>query len=592
MLRAPIPTAAMLLLTALVPAPTTGGDALSGAASGSLHSRLDRYMTGIEAFGYSGAAVVVKQGSVVLSSGYGLADRERSRPMTPSTLIDVGSVTKQFTAAAILRLEEDGRLHQTDTLGALLPGVPADKAGISIRQLLTHMSGVAAPYGPRARFGHDETLRRILGTDLQFSPGSRQRYSNAGYTLLAAIIQQASGERYQDFVRRRLFDAAGLRNATFRGLYPDGLTVDSVAVGYDGVGTEVDPHTWSDTTWADLGAAGVLMSAKDLAHWITAIMADSVFPAQWRQRLLTPLTPDTGRLGGYGYGLQVQHTKSGKMVIHHEGDATAYGAGVAWYPTQRLLVVSTCNIRHDLYPTHLLSDEVIPKIVFGEPFDAPPAVLPHDAAFARALVGRYQLSSGGVLEIDSGAQGITIGAEGQDAIDALDGAPADTMRERARLTVLTRKLVDGWFRGDTLPLSAALGSGGDAKDFGGAMVNEMNEAAGHPITGRTVLGTGPGGGPWGSMNSIVRLEYDGGWAPYKIKWLHGLIDNSGPRSERFPLIVPLASVERGAFAGWNIVTQRGFRLAVRSRANGMAQRLTISRKGGSWDARRISAPQP
>src|SRR5205085_8611691 len=188
---------------ALVSCAALDHNRLSGVSSTptqrDLGSRLDEFLRGEEARGFSGAVLVDKEGRVILSKGYGLADRARGTRITEDTIFNVGSLAKQFTAAAILKLEMSGKLKTQDLISKYFDGVPEDKRAITIHQLLTHTSGLprehsANSYDPANR---DEMVRRVLALKLKSAPGAKYEYSNTEYMLLAAIIEKVSGQAYE-----------------------------------------------------------------------------------------------------------------------------------------------------------------------------------------------------------------------------------------------------------------------------------------------------------------------------------------------------------------------------------------------------------
>jgi CubicO group peptidase (beta-lactamase class C family) len=150
--------------------------------SGELGRKIDEFMTRLEAWGFSGAIIVAKDGQIALSKGYGLADREKQVPFTPDTASSIGSITKQFTAAAILKLEMQGKLKVGDPIGKYLPDVPPDKAGITIHHLLTHTAGFRGDFGGRDSdpISRDDLVKLVLAAPLKFKPGEQHEYSNEG----------------------------------------------------------------------------------------------------------------------------------------------------------------------------------------------------------------------------------------------------------------------------------------------------------------------------------------------------------------------------------------------------------------------------
>ncbi len=214
--------------------------------SGELGSKINVFLARLSGFGYSGAMLVVKDGKTILSKGYGFANRIERVPNTAETLFDIGSLSKQFTAAAILKLEQDGKLKVTDTLGKHLPNVPPDKAQVTIHHLLSHTAGIIrdTPLSPKGdpsiyyeEINRDEALKRVLPKPLQFEPGTKYQYSNAGYMLLAAIVEVASGRAFQEYLKKNIFEPAGMQNTGLAGKWLPPVKQSLVARGHVSVQT-------------------------------------------------------------------------------------------------------------------------------------------------------------------------------------------------------------------------------------------------------------------------------------------------------------------------------------------------------------------
>jgi CubicO group peptidase (beta-lactamase class C family) len=167
--------------------------------SGDAGRALDEYLSRLERFGFTGGALAVRGKDVLLSKSYGLSDRARGARLTTDSVYNLGSITKQFTAAAILTLEMQGKLAVTDLASKYLDGVPADKAAITLHHLLTHSSGLESDFSPTDYdpVGREEYVQRALQSTLLFTPGEGYEYSNAGYSLLAAIVERGSGQPYE-----------------------------------------------------------------------------------------------------------------------------------------------------------------------------------------------------------------------------------------------------------------------------------------------------------------------------------------------------------------------------------------------------------
>ncbi len=243
-----------------------------------LASRLDEET----AAGFSGTVLVVHGGKIVLHTGYGLANREKSIPNSTETIFAIGSVPIDFTRAAILKLEETGRLHTSDAITTFLHDVPADKRGITLAQLMSGKSGlpnfhhipdVDADYD-LSWIDRETAIHRILGATLLFPPGEGQAHSHSAWVLLAAIVEIVSGQSYGDFLKQNFFDPAGM---TRTGLHEDAARFpdDAFAVGYEGksVGSINIPKYWGKTSWLVMGSGGMESTPMDLYRWLAAIRA-------------------------------------------------------------------------------------------------------------------------------------------------------------------------------------------------------------------------------------------------------------------------------------------------------------------------------
>lgn len=247
-----------LLATACTPEPTPGP-----RNPGPLEQRIDEAV----AAGFSGVVRIDDRGAR-LERASGLADREAGVDNTPETAFDVGSITKDLTAALVFRLQEQGRLDLADRLGDVLPDVPPDKADIVLLDVVRHRAGfrpyhdTEGDFEPMTRL---EARERILAQKLRFAPGSRYAYSNSGYTLLADIVEERTGS-YREAVRSELLAPAGLHATGFYGEVPA-----ATAIGY-GAATHGanDPATW-EYTWALVGNGGLVTTVGDLAAWFDAL---------------------------------------------------------------------------------------------------------------------------------------------------------------------------------------------------------------------------------------------------------------------------------------------------------------------------------
>ena len=315
-------------------------------ARASQRSRIDPLFAAFAAPGAPGAAVVVARGdSVIFAAGYGLADVEHGVPVTPSTSFRLASVSKQFTAVAILALVEAGTLRLEDRLGDLLDGVPTYARAVSVRHLLNHTSGIPdyeplleSDAGPQLK---DRDVLALLrrAKRLYFAAGTSWRYSNSAYALLALIVERASGETFAGYLRRRVFDRAGMPTAV---AHEEG--VDSVVnrafghAGRDGSWQRTD----QSRTSAVLGDGGIYASAEELAQWSAALDRNAVISEANFREATTPAVLTSGAATSYGYGWFLD-THRGHRRQRHEGDSIGFRTAIQRYPEVRLTVIVLVN---------------------------------------------------------------------------------------------------------------------------------------------------------------------------------------------------------------------------------------------------------
>jgi CubicO group peptidase (beta-lactamase class C family) len=298
--------------------------------------------------GLAGVSIaVVRAGrDTVVMKGYGLADVENAVPVTPRTVFEVGSVTKQFTSSLVMRLVERGELSLDDTLGALLPNMPVAWRGVRLRQLLNHTSGIPSytDAGERwtRRIAEDmppDTMIAITARDsLGFSPGSSWRYNNTGYVLLGMLLEKRSGKRYADLVSEQLFTPLGLRATRY---CDSEAIVPHRAHGYGRVKEGLVNAPYLSMT-QPFSAGGLCSTAGDLARWNYLLATGKVVSAASYARMTTP---EGGALKAplhYGYGLAVD-TLDGHPRVVHGGGIFGFISANAYFPADSLSVTVLSN---------------------------------------------------------------------------------------------------------------------------------------------------------------------------------------------------------------------------------------------------------
>src|SRR5262245_25323390 len=288
-----------------------------------------------------GCTVALSQnGKIVVNKAYGSADLERDVPITPNTVFDAGSVRKQFVAAAILLLVEEGKLSLSDDVRKHIPQLPDYGHKITVDHLLTHTSGIR-DWQPLLNLagGDPDAMTMILRQrELNFAPGEEWSYSNSGYVLLPEIVARVSGMPFSDFARKRLFDPLGMKMTTY---VDDPLyLIKNRALAYkkEASGWKMDMYLGNDRG----GAGALFTTAGDLVAWNDALTANRL-GAFVTQKLQEPTVLNNGRKLSYARGLQLEPFRGGGQLVWHSGGAAGYSTLAGRLPEQGLSVAITCN---------------------------------------------------------------------------------------------------------------------------------------------------------------------------------------------------------------------------------------------------------
>jgi CubicO group peptidase (beta-lactamase class C family) len=354
-----------------------------------------------EAFGFSGGLGIVQDGRVVVAEGFGSADRGRNVEMSSTTVFDIGSVTKQFTAAAILELEALGKLRTTDSISRFFPGVPADKQGITIHHLLTSTAGFPHDVGDRLeKLSRDDAIRRILSAQLLFPPGERHSYSNAGFSLAAAIVEIASEETYEGFLLRHLWKPTSLQRT---GAVLGGLSALPKAEAYtsDGVVQGAQrPERWlaGGVTWLARGSGFTWSTIDDLARWSEAIRSGRVLSDAQRSKLFWPhVSEGLSEPSYYAYGWSLIPAADGSCLISHDGSAGLHFTVLGFAPERQTAYAVFTSQMDGPWGEGVINQSL--AILFGRDTSSLPAVASNVRVSFSDLTGRYALASGETLTV-------------------------------------------------------------------------------------------------------------------------------------------------------------------------------------------------
>lgn len=350
-------------------------------------AKTNEYMeAAVKVNGFSGSILVARDGKPVVNRGYGMANIELDVPNTPQTVFRLGSVTKQFTGMAIAMLAERGKLNVDDPICKYLTVCPEIWKPLTIKNLLTHTSGIANYTGfPEFAktavlpMSSDEMLALLKDKPLDFAPGEKYAYSNSGYYLLGLIIERTSGKSYADFLRENIFTPLGMKNTDYDSPI---RIIKNRASGYARQGGEVVNASYMDMTIPY--AAGALFSTtEDLLVWDQALYTEKLVSKKTLDEIFTPFK------NGYGYGWGIGK-KFNRREISHGGNIYGFAAEIARFPDDKVTVIVLSNAQGA--PAGRIGNDLA-AIFFGEPYEIPQErkEIALDAKILEKYVGEYKI---------------------------------------------------------------------------------------------------------------------------------------------------------------------------------------------------------
>ncbi len=498
--------------------------------NGATGRTLDEYLTRLERFGFAGGALAVRGKDVLLLKSYGLADRARGLPLTTDSVFSLGSITKQFTAAAILTLEMQGKLSVTDPASKYLEGVPADKAAITLHHLLTHSSGLESDFSPTDYdpVGREEYVRRALQSKLLFKPGEGYEYSNAGYSLLAAIVERISGQTYETYLTERVLKPAGMKETGYK--TPKWAT-DRIAHGYrDGQdwGTILERIQPPDAPyWMLRGNGGLHTTLGDMLAWHRSLDTDAVLSNEERAKYFKPYVAEGPRgLSHYAYGWAVSKSARGTSVVQHNGGNGIYVAEFMRFPDEDAMLFLT-STDAGLKATPVV--EVLERILFGGAYTLPPRTVEVAPDRLAAFAGQWRLPKGGTLTLAVDGTALSIQPSSAEAFAALAPPASGQAARLAEISTRTADVSSRAFKGDVSALHEAMGGQLPIEEMRSQEAGMMRdrEARLGKFLGSAVLGTMPRDEETAQV--FVRLDFEKGsvynvyvWGPRRILGIRGM----------------------------------------------------------------------
>ncbi len=313
-------------------------DSSQSPSADAFRAEADGYLSDLVSAGqFSGAVLLAREGRVLLSKGYGMADIENDVPNTPRTKFRIASVTKQFTAMGIMLLQQEGKLNVQDSVCKFIEDCPEAWQPITLHHLLTHTSGLPENFSIQelmtltlSRNPMREGMEMIKARPLQSTPGETYQYSNVGYNMLGYIIEQVSGQTYEEYLRDKIWSPLGMNDT---GQDHESLLIKRRATGY------FSPTAKAQYLPIDLAAyaGGLYSTVEDLYKWDQALYTEQLLPRSALDVVFTP------HQGDYGYGWTITQGEHG-TVIAHNGGVPGFASNISRYTDRKATVIVLSNL--------------------------------------------------------------------------------------------------------------------------------------------------------------------------------------------------------------------------------------------------------
>ena len=327
-------------------------NSFSQSTNKELFNRIDTYLESSVTNGFSGVVLVSEKGEIILSKGYGWADGKNKIPNSPSTVFNIGSVTKQFTASAILKLVEQGKIKTSDKISTYFAQTPFDKSDITIHQLLTHTSGISNRTGG---FRYNEAskqqfLKEFFESKLQSKPGAKYQYANANYIMLTVILESVSGQMYSSFLNDYLFEPSQMKSTGYKSI---NFSTERLAHGYyynrneeqwEDWGTTQQHLPFNDKHWYSIGKGDIHSTIEDLYKWHLALKNKVVLTSKTKEIQETPYVAENDKMTSYyGYGWAISQSKRDTKIVAHNGSNGLYFADFVRFIDDDVVVIYITN---------------------------------------------------------------------------------------------------------------------------------------------------------------------------------------------------------------------------------------------------------
>ncbi len=391
-------------------------DVQSSAVGSELEQEISAFLTELYPDDEPGISVILAKGDEILyKNGHGMANLEHNISISPEMVFRLGSLTKQMTTASIMMLAEEGLLQVDDPITQYFSNYPTHGYTITLRHLMTHTSGIidflAIEEFPEIE-KEDITAMDVIdffkNQPMNFAPGEAYSYTNSGYVMLGAIIEQLTGQSYEDFVQERIFTPLGMDNTyhgSFKRIIPNRVT-----------GYAMGPNGYENSSYLSMtipGAAGAIISTVDDLHtWNTALFAGDVVSMESLEEMTTPFILNNGELSNYGFGLAIQSLR-GQPMISHTGGINGFITYAAYLPESDMYVAVLGNTG---YQSRVYEANTILAMAIGDPYPALQSQAV-DSDVLNRYTGKYQTERGIHFDVSVVDEGLSVSINGGPALD-------------------------------------------------------------------------------------------------------------------------------------------------------------------------------
>ena len=550
-----------------------------GIVDGELATIFGTYFSRTTPFGFSGAFLVARDRKVLLNKGYGLAIREKGVPNTAETVFCVGSITKQFTAAAIMTLEMRGKLKTEHSIDLFFDNVPKDKKQATIHHLLTHTAGIINYTGDDYVVAYrDETVQKALDAPLHFPPGTSFEYSNVGYSLLGVIVEIVSGQSYEEYLHEHLFKPSGMFFTGYRIPKWRERTVATWYVGEKGFKLSLREH--EQPHWNVIGNGEMLSTTEDMHRWYLAIKGDEILSAKAKKKLFKPF------LNNYAYGWDVTDTEHGKIIQHDGGSDLGSSALFTWYVDHDILTVLFCN---QSYGENALISPLrnkVERLLFGEEVGFPPITSESRLSDMKSFEGTYQLPTGGQLLLQTDAGHLTLTAAGQDAVNSIFSLNENLTVQFSELISRTTKMVNAVLAEDYEYCKKELNNEERIRSWRRLLLDRLNISGNKEARlETTILGALPWPRSEDTIEVVVKTKHGKNEVKFNLLWRNGSLWGLSTGPDAFAMrILP---VSRKTYAGYDLGTAKNAELSFDINKHSRVTGLIFHGKKGKLKATKV-----